>query len=320
MLGELPVQISKFSLQKRVTHPEDSWVPCPVNPLETLKATMKATNFTRLEGRAEPGLHGLFGFNGLRRVSRHCVAFPDVAERKKAWIFEWSADDGAVDLGRCGDVTKLGFAACRSAKRLSSDIIYHGWLSGTSGIFVDFFMDCSISRIVSRLGTSESHWIWRLLFLQSTKRRAHLQIFWCVFVFTWCVHWVGTESDWMVIYGMSYHGEPPFHLFQLWTCISDGSRTSPQIPDGETHGLYRASCPANLRKEGRAVRSWGSLSSIFFFFWDVSTSFREVGPTRTFKGMLKSWKNRNSKISKSSLHFLFGFWGPWSFQVARYWD
>lgn len=83
MLGELPVQISKFSLQKRVTHPEDSWVPCPVNPLETLKATMKATNFTRLEGRAEPGLHGLFGFNGLRRVSRHCVAFPDVAERKR---------------------------------------------------------------------------------------------------------------------------------------------------------------------------------------------------------------------------------------------
>jgi len=25
----------------------------------------------------------VFGFNGLRRVSRHCVAFPDVAERKR---------------------------------------------------------------------------------------------------------------------------------------------------------------------------------------------------------------------------------------------
>lgn len=185
-----------------------------------------------------------------------CAVSPGIVWLSQMWLSGKGVDIWVISrwrsswpwkMWRCYEAWLCGLQICKAA------ILWYNlsWLSGTSGIFVDFFMDCSISRIVSRLGTSESHWIWRLLFLQSTKKRAHLQIFWCVFVFTWCVHWVGTESDWMVIYGMSYHGEP---------------RTSPQIPDGETHG-FEGILPGKSQER----RPHSSIMRVFeqqmFFFW-----------------------------------------------------
>lgn len=131
MLGELPVQISKFSLQKRVKPPEDSWVPCPVNPLETLKATMKATNFTRLEGRAEPGLHGFLALTG-------CAVSPGIVWLSQMWLSGKGVDIWVISrwrsswpwkMWRCYEAWLCGLQICKAAIRLSSDIIYHGWVA-----------------------------------------------------------------------------------------------------------------------------------------------------------------------------------------------
>lgn len=263
-----------------------------------------------------------------------CAVSPGIVWLSQMWLSGKGVDIWVISrwrsswpwkTWRCYEAWLCGLQICKAA------ILWYNlsWLSGTSGIFVDFFMDCSISRIVSRLGTSESHWIWRLRFLQSKKRRAHLQIFWCVFVFTWCVHWVGTESDWMVIYGMSYHGEPPFFrtifdVFQLWTCISESQGPPPKSPMQlkhckETHGFEGILPGRPISGKKAAQFDHEGLWAADVLFLDVS--FVQGGRTNMhFPGMLKSWKNRNSKISKSSLHFLFGVWGSWSFQVARYWD
>ena len=112
----LPVQISKFSLQKRVKHPEDSWVPCPVNPLETLKATMKATNFTRLEGQAT-GLHGLLALTG-------CAVSPGIVWLSQMWLSGKGVDIWVISrwrsswpwkMWRCYEAWLCGLQICKPA-------------------------------------------------------------------------------------------------------------------------------------------------------------------------------------------------------------
>lgn len=120
MLGELPVQLSKFS---PLTKGETSWGFVGSLPSESI-GNVKGHHESHELHQAGGASHRKNRFMAfwLQRVApclQALCGFPRCGWAEKAWIFEWSADDGAVDLGRCGDVTKLGFAACRSAKRLS---------------------------------------------------------------------------------------------------------------------------------------------------------------------------------------------------------
>jgi len=99
-------------LRKSAIHPlqrckaYDSWVPCPVNPLETLKATMKATNFTR-----------------------HCVAFPDVAERKRRGYL---SDQQMTEQLTLEDVEML--------RKKAAQFDHEGYMSMTP-----YFSSCDVS-------------------------------------------------------------------------------------------------------------------------------------------------------------------------------
>lgn len=112
--------------------------------------------------------------------------------------------------------------------------------------------------------------------------------FYLVCALSW--DWIGLNGNlWDVLLGWATIWFVSTMNLHFWK-----SRTSPQIPDGETHGVL----PGILPGQSQERRPRSSMMRVFeqqmFFFW-MFLSFREVGPTCTFQ---ECWKVGRTEIVK----------------------